>query len=241
MKKRLCLMLLCISIVFCLCSCGDKTTYKISKRGIETETEDVEITTTEETNITTEEEAELETDILDKETEIYNDNGFVISILSVVDDGFETTINLVFQNNLDADYMIFSNGIAINNLCIPHDIYIAETFIHGVKTKIPITVSDMWLSDNKITEISTLSFVFEGLNEDYETEWESNKITVNTNLYDENVEYVPSCEQVYCDDNCTVWFDNLEGNIATFIVKNNTTKAITYQQHQTRLQLHLKN
>lgn len=226
MKKIRSLLTVCLAAAL-MCGCGafqdlstEDETITESEMGISEETPE----STAETEIEITEQTQVADEII-SETEIYNENGISIMLNSVNTKRTNTVINITLANASDKDYSISAHSYAINGLMAGSNQFgIDNTELpSGKKTKIAIEIENNWLKENSINEIAELEFIFWAYYDGYK-EFDTGKITVNTNLYDESKMYMPNGNKIYSDDNLTVW----KNSGTSFTVLNDSSYNAQY-------------
>ena len=97
----------------------------------------------------------------------------------------------------------------------------------GKKSKLSITLENQWLKENGIKKITQLDLLFWAYYDNFK-EWDTGTIQVNTSSYDESLMYSPAGNEIYSDQNVTVWYIGNTENDYSFIIKNNTSYDSNY-------------
>ena len=153
-----------------------------------------------------EENIEQKEDIYVEEHELINKEDVSINISNVVQDNKKTAFNFTIINESSKDYSVSAHTFSVNGVMAGANLYGfgSVDVPTGKKAKLSIEIENEWLKENEIDNIGILDVIFWSYY-DGTKEWDSGKISVETNLYDENAVYVPKGEKIYSDDNIDVW------------------------------------
>ena len=216
-----CIIIAIIVIAYMFVRQLDNDTGDMSTNTTESQTQNVEIAeaTTEAT----------ETDLLSATTEIYNDNDIIISAMGITKGKSETVVDVTIANNSDKDYNATAHSYSVNGLMAGNDLYDFNgvSVSAGKQSKLSIEIDNDWLSEMGIDEISTIEVLFWFYYDDYK-DWDTDVITIQTNLYSETNDYTPTGSQVFDNDNMSIWVVGTNGNHIQCIVKNKTSLNADY-------------
>lgn len=175
---------------------------------------------------TTKESKEPETDgeevtqVFIETVEIYNGNGVKIFADEVEVNQKKTTFTFSITNESETDYSISVHSYDINGLMAGTNLYGmgSVNVPTGKKAKITIDVNNDWFADSGISVIQSLNVIFWAY-ADYYKQWDTGLLSVYTNFYEEDSLYMPNGEEVYSDDNITLWYNG--GLSFTMLNKSN--------------------
>lgn len=161
-----------------------------------------------------------------EEKEIYNENG--VSIVSKNVDVNRKSITFIFtiSNSSDKDYSIAAHSYSVNGLMAGANLYGfgSVDVPAGKNAKLTIDLDNEWLKENGIKNISKLDAIFWAYY-DSTKNWDTGIVSTYTNFTDEI--YTPKGEEIYSDDNITVW-KNEESNF-TILNKSNYNSGYTIE------------
>lgn len=139
-----------------------------------------------------EENIEQKENIYVEEHELINKEDVSINISNVVQDNKKTAFNFTIINGSSKDYSVSAHTFSVNGVMAGANLYgFGNVDVPtGKKAKLSIEIENEWLKENEIDNIGLLDVIFWSYY-DGTKEWDSGKISVETNLYDENAAYVP--------------------------------------------------
>ena len=163
-----------------------------------------------------------------EKTEVYNGHGVTISIDGIEDKSSEVDISFLVENNSKKDYGISAHSYAVNGLMAGDSKYLSNVDVPaGKKGNFDISIEKDFLESNGIEQIGRLDVIFWAYYDDFK-EWNSDVIKIKTNAYDKEKMYKPTGEEVYSDDNMTLWLVGKEDNEYNFVVKNKSSYNVEY-------------
>lgn len=161
-------------------------------------------------------------------TEIYNRNGVSIELSEIEQSERETTITFLLTSTSEKDYSISAHSYSINGLMAGEHVYGSDVDLPaGKKAKFSVVIENQWMNENGIEKIAQLDFMFWAYYDNFK-EWDSGIVEVKTNLYDESLMYSALGEEIYSDQNVTVWYAGNVGNDYSFVIKNNNSYNSDY-------------
>lgn len=169
-----------------------------------------------------------DTELSIEPTEIYNENGVSIVLSEIEQSKSETTITFLLTSTSEKDYSISAHTYAVNNLMAGGNIVGSDVNLPaGKKAKFSVEIENQWLAENGIEKIAQLDFLFWAYYDNFK-EWDTGLLELNTNLYDENLMYSASGEELYSDEHVTVWYIGNTGNDYSFVIRNNNSYDSSY-------------
>lgn len=154
--------------------------------------------------------------------EVYNDNGFVITLTKANDK--EMTFEIL--NNTEKEYEVYVLPKAINNTMEEFDHAIAEKVSAGKKAE---AVVDIRPVENTYDVIKSVSYRFEF----YELtgsvvsfrEFQSEPVIIKTNMYDNKYEF-KGVEAIYVDENISVGCMSISDDYVEISIINDSDKDL---------------
>lgn len=163
-----------------------------------------------------------------KNKEIYSENDVSISVSNTTKTLTDIQVEFLVQNNSEKDYSIAAHSYAINELMAGEHLYGSDVNVPaGKKAKFSIKISKEWFIENKITEIKKIDVVFWGYYNNFK-EWDSGNVIIDTNLNDGTGYYSSKKQEIYTDDNVSVWYLYGDNNEYTFLIKNKINENTSY-------------
>ena len=151
-----------------------------------------------------------------EEAEIVNSNGIVIKTTGLTEEILSKKLWFEIYNSSQKDYSISAHTYAVNGLMEGGNTYGSDVDVPaGGKAKFFIELKE---EDKTISDIDVIFWTYH----DDIKEWDSGIVKIYTNYYNESSRYVPKGEEIYSDDNVSLYRMGDSGENFSFSIYNKT-------------------
>lgn len=151
-----------------------------------------------------------------EETELVNSNGVAIKTTGLTEEILSKKLWFEVYNSSQKDYSISAHTYAVNGLMEGGNTYSSDVDVPaGGKAKFFIELKE---EDRTISDIDVIFWAYY----DDIKEWDSGIIKIPTNCYNESLRYVSEGEEIYSDDNVSLYRLGDSGGDFRFSIYNKT-------------------